>query len=107
MTDCEFLLAVLQDGRPHTQAELLKLSLESRGCGLTIHSRVADLRKKGYDVRCTHVPGENRGRAWAYTLREPAVPSPAGSRSAHAQPASAVAEAEPCPLQLSITEEAA
>lgn len=110
MTDCEFLLAILQDGRPHTQHELLRLSFESRGCGLTIHSRIADLRKKGHDIRCEHVPGENRGRAWAYTLREPATEGPlsggadfsAGSRSADAQPASSAAAAEvrAVPLQL-------
>lgn len=44
MTDCDRLLAVLQDGNPHTHHELYKL-------GMIVHSRVADLRKRGYNIR--------------------------------------------------------
>lgn len=50
-TDADFLLRVLRDGRPHNLNEILRRSMAERGCGLTIHSRASDLRKRGYDVR--------------------------------------------------------
>lgn len=46
MTDCDRLLAVLQDGRPHSHSELY-------GLGMIVHSRVADLRAKGHNITCT------------------------------------------------------
>ena len=54
MTDTQFLLSVLNDGKPHSLNEILLRSLKERGCGLTVHSRAADLRKslreEGYTV---------------------------------------------------------
>ena len=68
MTDVDFLLSVLSDGEPHTNDELLRRSIAERGCGLMIHSRVADLRARGHQITCEHVKGEKRGRAWRYRL---------------------------------------
>lgn len=50
-TDVEFLQRVLSDGQPHNLNEILRRSFAERGCGLTVHSRAADLRKRGVDVR--------------------------------------------------------
>src|SRR3982751_6494292 len=41
-TDADFVLDELRQG-PRTTGELLRASFEKRGCGLTVHSRVADL----------------------------------------------------------------
>ena len=71
MTDKEFLLAVLADGKPKTQAEILRASFAERGHGFTIHSRASDLRGDGYRIECSHVPGAERGAAWTYRLVSP------------------------------------
>jgi len=42
-TDCDRLLAVLSDGREHSHLELYQL-------GMIVHSRVADLRKRGHVI---------------------------------------------------------
>jgi hypothetical protein len=68
VTDAAFILSVLEDGEKHTQADLLRRSFTERGCGLTVHSRIADLRKQGHYVICERVPGADRGHAWAYQL---------------------------------------
>lgn len=68
MTDREWLLSVLADGRPHTLAYLLARSMNERGCGLTVHSRVAEARKLGYVIEHARVPGEERGHGHTYTL---------------------------------------
>lgn len=54
MTDAEFMLAMLQQrpGEWVAQADILERSRLERGCGLTVHSRAATLRKQGYDVEC-------------------------------------------------------
>lgn len=49
-TDCEFLHRVLSDGRPHNLNEILQRSFAERGCGLTVHSRAANLRKRGLNI---------------------------------------------------------
>jgi len=59
-TDTAFLLRVLSDGRPHTLNEILGLSFRDRGCGLTVHSRAADLRKQGHNV----LNEQRRGRGY-------------------------------------------
>lgn len=86
-TDTEFLLRVLRDGLPHSLNEILQRSFRERGCGLTVHSRAADLRRKrGYDVR-NWKDGERGAGSWyrlAGTLDEgavepqPSAPSPSG-----------------------------
>ena len=68
MTDAAFILRVLEDGRKHSQADLLRRSFLERNCGLTVHSRIADLRKKGHYIVCERVPGADRGHAWTYQL---------------------------------------
>lgn len=50
MTDCDFLERVLADGQPHSLNEILRRSFAERGHGLTVHSRAADLRKRGLNV---------------------------------------------------------
>jgi hypothetical protein len=55
-TDTEWLLSVLADGRAHTHTEILSRSFAARGCGLTIHSRISDLRDAkhgGHVIACT------------------------------------------------------
>lgn len=49
-TDCDFLLRVLSDGEAHSLNEILRRSFSDRGCGLTVHSRAADLRARGYRI---------------------------------------------------------
>jgi hypothetical protein len=43
-TDLGFLLQVLSDGRWHSLTEILARSFADRGHGLTVHSRVSQLR---------------------------------------------------------------
>ena len=68
MTDCDFLYDVLSDNRPHSLNEILRRSFAERGCGLTVHSRVADLRKRGHVIHCERDPKARRGDAYLYTL---------------------------------------
>jgi len=60
--DCEFLLSALADGEWHTLNEILGRSFRDRGVGLTVHSRAAELRRRGHKI-------ENR------TERDP-IPGP-------------------------------
>ena len=70
MTDNEFVLSRLENG-PQTKMELIWSSQHERGFGLTPHSRVADLRRQGHDIRCRRVPGGRRP-VYEYTLvRDP------------------------------------
>ena len=68
MTDREWLLSVLADGREHSLADLLARSVAERGCGLTVHSRVAELRKHGHVVEHRRIAGFTRGYAHLYRL---------------------------------------
>lgn len=61
MTDSEFMLSLLED-RPCTTMEIIRESIQRRGVGCTPHSRAADLRRQGHDIRCERA-GEIRGRA--------------------------------------------
>ena len=70
-TDAPFLLGVLADGRPHTLNEILQASFAERGCGITVHSRAADLRKQGHVVVNETVPGAKRGAGSTYRLVAP------------------------------------
>lgn len=78
MTDTDFLFDVLKDGDWHAQAEILARSMVERGCGLTVHSRAADLRKRGHKVE-THLERNGNGRTLSFyrliTLDEAAVAS--------------------------------
>lgn len=77
MTDCDFLLEVLADGREHTLAEILARSLNERGHGITVHSRAAELRRRGHQVEHVTIPGARRGAAHAYRLVSFAEPEAA------------------------------
>ena len=50
-TDTDFLAAALADGEWHAHQDILERSFRERGCGLTIHSRAATLRQRGYAVQ--------------------------------------------------------
>ena len=52
MTDALWLLSVLKDGCWHSRDAILSRSFSERGCGLTVHSRVSDLRKNGHRIEC-------------------------------------------------------
>ena len=71
MTDREFLLKVLGDYQPHTLNEILSLSLAERGCGLTVHSRAADLRRDGYLISNKALGGRRRGSVYRLEGRKP------------------------------------
>ncbi len=55
MTDTEILRRILLYRSPNSWAshpEILQESIARSGHGMTVHSRVADLRKQGYTVEC-------------------------------------------------------
>jgi hypothetical protein len=89
VNDADFMLNILKDGREYTTAEILNYSFHERGCGLTPHSRAAELRKRGHTIT-TRCLGRKNGRAvWAYkleALRERDTSGPDGSRSRSAVP---------------------
>ena len=65
MTDTDFLAAALEDGLWHSHSEILNRSLSLRGCGLTVHSRAADLRKRGHVVE-VDLRRDDRGRTLSF-----------------------------------------
>ena len=74
MTDSQFLLHVLKDGGWHSRDSILARSFDERGCGLTIHSRAADLRKQGHDVKVEVRGGSRRASFYRLgALNEPAA----------------------------------
>ncbi len=72
LSDTAFVYWVLSQG-PATNLDILRRSFQARGFGLTVHSRVADVRKRyGVQVTCEgplHRPG-CRKPAYLYTLTE-------------------------------------
>lgn len=69
-TDCDFLVEILSDGKWHSNAEILGYSIAERGVGMTVHSRIAELRdpaKRGLEIEYRRVRGE-RGQAHQYRL---------------------------------------
>ena len=52
MRDADFLHHVLSDNLWHAWDEIMRRSAVERGCGLTIHSRAAELRKCGLVIEC-------------------------------------------------------
>jgi hypothetical protein len=68
VTDSEFMVKLLSDGKPHSTLEIIERSIRTRGCGITPHSRAADLRKRGYQIECER-EGEKNGRpVYSYRL---------------------------------------
>lgn len=88
MTDCDFILDVLGDGEEHSLAELLSRSMSERGCGLTVHSRVAQLRTRGHVIEHATVKGAERGHGHTYRLVSLAQPEVKHVPSNHLSPAS-------------------
>jgi hypothetical protein len=94
VTDTDYLLAALADGRWHNLNELLRRSFTERGCGLTVHSRVSDLRKYGHCIQHRTVKGARRGEASEYRLLRASLeqatvattPSPAAVASSSERP---------------------
>jgi len=75
-TDADWLYDMLADGEPHTLNEILHRSFKERGCGLTVHSRVSDLRvRHGLQVRHSVTSGR-RGNASVYQLVVPLAETP-------------------------------
>ena len=72
MSQSTRILAVLADGKPHSTAELYR-----RVGGMILHSRVAELRKRGYRISCEYVGGSG-AEAYVYTLEDSAA-GPNGS----------------------------
>lgn len=60
MTGCERILQRLRQG-PATAAELYAL-------GVMVHSRVADLRKRGHVIVCEHIAGKTGTAGFEYRL---------------------------------------
>lgn len=71
-TDAQFMLRVLKRG-PASTMDIIQASYAERRCGLTPHSRAADLRRQGHDVVCERA-GSHRGRpVFRYRLVETPV----------------------------------
>ena len=65
MSHCQKILDALRDGQWHTTAQLY------RDCGpMILHSRISDLRHKGFDVEGRHVPGMTGADGYEYRLAE-------------------------------------
>ncbi len=70
-THCGKVLAALSDGLPHTTRQLYR-----EAGPMILHSRVADLRKKGYRIECEHVDGKGTGAAaYRYTWLDAPAPT--------------------------------
>jgi len=102
MTDKDFLVAFLSDGQPHTLNEILRRSFDVRGHGLTVHSRVSDLRKDGFAIAWWQQPGEKRGNSSVYQLV--GSPTSLGEAAPDAAAASAAAASPSEVLSSSPTE---
>ena len=63
LSQCARILAVLEDGRPHTVAEIHERAGYSR-----LNSRIAELRKRGHVITCTHISGETGTHSYVYEL---------------------------------------
>lgn len=86
MSDHAFLYHVLEDGEWHGQDEILQRSQTERGYGLTVHSRAADLRKKGCVIQCQMQQLRNGRRRSFYRLVALSEPQARGSLSVPATP---------------------
>lgn len=79
MTDADWLLDYLQrypQGIDAMQAQ--NASLRERDQGLMVHSRAADLRKRGYTITCG-IEGKTRKGRDRYVYRLVDVAAPGGS----------------------------
>jgi hypothetical protein len=63
-SDSDRILDMLADGDWHSRRHMLRADLGAGHPGFTLHSRVAELRKRGYEIECRH----SGGRDWEYRL---------------------------------------
>lgn len=63
MSQLSRILDVLNDGKPHSVAEIHRRAGTSR-----LNSRISDLRKDGYVIRCGTVKGATSSERYTYTL---------------------------------------
>jgi hypothetical protein len=70
MTDSDYVLQQLSNhqhgGRDAMQ--IITASIRDRGVGLTVHSRVADLRRQGWEITCG-IEGKTRNGRERYVYR--------------------------------------
>lgn len=94
MTGCERILARLEEG-PATAAELYATTYT------VVHSRIADLRKRGFAITCEKVDGEGAA-SYVYTLcsEEPSVSPLATAGSATEPDAAGSTPVSPAQLTL-------
>lgn len=76
--DADFLADVLADGEWHSLGEILERSVRDRGCGLTVHSRVSDLRKRGFVIENRTAANGSGRRDSSYRLISSGVPAGGG-----------------------------
>ena len=53
MSQCARVLAVLDDGRPHTMTEI-----HERAGTMRLNSRISELRERGHTITCSRVGGD-------------------------------------------------
>lgn len=63
LSQCDRILLVLKDGEPHLVSEIHQRAGYSR-----LNSRVADLRKRGYDIQSYHLAGKTGSEGYGYQL---------------------------------------
>jgi hypothetical protein len=66
MSHCDRILEALRDGQWHTSHDLY---IKVGHC--VLHSRISDLRKKGYTVEGRSVPGYSGALGYEYRLVSP------------------------------------
>jgi hypothetical protein len=64
MRDSDWLAAYLSDGLEHELSAIIRRSQEVRGYGLTVHSRVSDLRRAGHTIMQRSVVVDGRRRSY-------------------------------------------
>lgn len=76
LSQCDRILSVLRDGNPHLVSEIHARAGYSR-----LNSRVAELRKRGYDIRSFHLAGKSGSEGYGYQLcaGEGSSPHPSGA----------------------------
>jgi hypothetical protein len=83
ISDADFLLDLLRTG-PQTLQSVLAECYAAGRPGQTVHSRVSDLRRQGYDIRCERLPASRRGERarYRYALIEAPVQLRLGENAA-------------------------
>lgn len=62
-SQCDKIMRVLSDGKPHLVSEIHALAGYSR-----LNSRVSELRKRGYDIQSFHLAGKSGSEGYGYQL---------------------------------------